>query len=131
MRQTADWLKVLRDEGWTVEEQANQIVVGKNDFENRWVFPYSNILVAGNPRRFAKYKTHSMTDYLLEIVLDHPELFPEIAALPNYQLKTNDSKAELVGLFGKYNNEITKRILSRATKDMIPAMLKENIIDRL
>jgi len=97
----------------------------KNDFDNMWVLPHSNILAAGNPQRFKKYQTHSMTDYLLEIVLDHPELFPEIVELPNYQLKTNNSKAELIELFGKYNNEVTTQILSRASKDMIPANLKE------
>jgi hypothetical protein len=105
--------------------------VGKNNFENRWILPHSNILVAGSPKRFTKYQTHSMTDYLLEIVLDNPHLFPEIAELPNYQLKTNNSKAELIELFGKYNNEVTTHILSKASKDTIPANLKENIVDHL
>ena len=72
-----------------------------------------------------------MTDYLLEIVLDHPELFPEIAQLTNYQIRTNNSKDELTELFGSYNNEVTTQILSRVTKDLIPSALKENIIDHL
>jgi hypothetical protein len=105
--------------------------VGKEDFENIWIFPYSSFLIAGNPTRFTKYQTHSMTDYLLEIVLDYPELFSEIVELTNYQIKTNNSKAELTELFGKYNNEVTRLILSRVTKDLISSTLKENIIDHL
>jgi hypothetical protein len=131
VRQTVDWLRVLRGEGWIVEEQAHQTRVGKNDFENRWVLLHSNIITAGNPRRFAQYQTHSMTDYLLEIVLDHQDLFPEVADLPNYQIRTDNSKMELTNLFGAYNNEVTKQILSKANGEIIPASLTEKIINRL
>ncbi len=63
-----------------------------------------------------------MTDYLLKIVLDNPELFPEIAQLTNYQTKTKNSKAELTELFGKYDNEVTTQILSRGDQGLNPIL---------
>ncbi len=133
INQTKEWLRVLRGEGYTVEEDATQIRVGKNGYENRWVLPYSKILTAGDPQRFPQYQTHSMTDYILEFVLDFSNLFngETVVPLADYRTTATNSKNELTNIFGQYNDRATKRILDKITKETIPRALKENIIDLL
>lgn len=132
VNQTKDWLRVLRDEGYTVEELADRVEVGRNGFGNHWVLPYSNILFAGSPERFQSYQTHSITDYMLEFVLDNRQLFKDMAVPgANFEPTGEKSKDALRNIFGKYNDEITQIIVDKIVMETIPASLKQSIINRL
>jgi energy-coupling factor transporter ATP-binding protein EcfA2 len=125
------WLKTLDNEGWNVQESEQQVIGEHRTSRKKWVIFKSNILKAGNPQRFPKYKKHSITDYLLEVILDHPELASKFAPkldVSGYQLKADSSKEDLEFLCGKYNMDTVKSIVQATSKDMIPNSIKDDII---
>lgn len=128
------WLKSLENEGWRVQEDEQQVIGEHPKSRKRWKMLKANILKAGNPQRFPDYKRHSITDYLLEAILDHPDLFSNLLCEPKisgYQLKAEDSKGELEFLFGKYNMDIVKLIVQTINKDIIPNSIKEDIVNAI
>jgi hypothetical protein len=88
-------------------------------------------LKAGNPYRFPEYTKHSITDYLLEVILDNPQLtsklIPKLEIL-SYMPKEDSSKKELELLFGEYDMNTVKLIVEATSKDMIPNSIKADII---
>ena len=130
----ASWLKLLKDEGWTVQEN-DQEVTGEHHTSGRKLrILKSKILKAGNPQRFPEYERHSMTDYILEMVLDNPKIASEIKPekdLSEYKLTAKNSKDELECLFGKYNMDFVNGLMQYTSKDMIPNSLRNDIISAL
>ena len=125
------WLRSLENEGWNVREVEDQVIGEHSTSGKKWKILKSNILKAGNPQRFPNYKKHSITDYLLEVILDHPELASKIAPkleISGYQLKADSSKEELEFLFGRYDMNTVRLIVQATSKDMIPNSIKDDII---
>jgi len=128
---TISWLRSLENEGWDVKVTEQEIIGEHRTSHKKWKIPKSRILKAGNSQRFSEYKRHSMTDYILEIVLDNPEIASKIGAkkgLSDYKLTAENSKDELQSIFGKYNMELVRLIIDNVSKDMIPGSLGNDII---
>ena len=125
------WLRSLENEGWNIQESEQDVIGEHRTSRKRWKVLKSNILKAGNPERFPKYRKHSITDYILEAILDHPELVSKFAPkmeISGYQLKAENSKDELESLLGRYNMDTLKRIVQATSKNMIPESIKDDII---
>ncbi len=126
------WLRSLESEGWNVRVDEKEIMGEHPTSRTKWKILKSKILKAGDAERFQNYKRHSMTDYLLEMVLDNPDLASKIAPekeLSDYQLIERSSKDELESLFGSYNMDFVRSVIYNSRKDMIPNGLKNDIID--
>ena len=131
MMLVVSWLRSLENEGWNVQEGEEQVIGEHSTSGKKWKILKSNILKAGNPQRFPKYKKHSITDYLLEVVLDHPELTSKLAPIleiSGYQPKANSSKKELESLFGRYDMNTVRLIVQATSKEMIPNSIRDDII---
>lgn len=125
------WLKSLEGEGWNVHEDEQQVIGSHPTSGKTWKILKSNILKAGNIAKFPKYKKHSITDYLLEAILDHPDQTSEFGLkqdISNYELKADSSKEELEFLLGTYNMDSVKRITQAVSKNMIPNSINDDII---
>jgi len=125
------WLRSLENEGWNVREDEKQVIGEHPTSGKKWKILKSNILKAGNPQRFPNYKKHSITDYLLEVVLDHPKLTSKLAPIleiSGYQPKAKSSKKELESLFGRYDMNTVRLIVQATSKEMIPNSIRDDVI---
>lgn len=126
------WLRSLEGEGWNIKEDEQQVTGEHSTSHKQWKIPKESILKAGNAERFPNYRKHSITDYLLEALLDYQELaskFTQKLQTSGYQLKANSSKEELGYLLERYNMDTLTQMLEAIGKDMIPNSIKNDIIN--
>jgi predicted house-cleaning noncanonical NTP pyrophosphatase (MazG superfamily) len=125
------WLRSLEGEGWDVEEDEQQVTGEHVTSHKQWKVMKKDILKAGNVERFPSYTKHSITDYILEAILDNPKLASEFAKskTSGYQMKKNSSKEELGFLLEGYNMEKLAQILQAMEKELVPNSIKRDIIN--
>lgn len=132
LNQVKNYLLTLSKEGFIVEESADNIIVKKSDNGIKWIISKNSIIAAGN-LDLNKYESHSLTDYLLELVVSNPLVYSEIAkkSIDNYEKTSKNSKEEIKSIFGEYTEEVIKKILQPVTKNMIPLKLIKDILEPL
>lgn len=125
------WLTTLGSEGWAINEETNQITGEHSTSGKKWKVLKSRILKAGDRERFPDFKKHSITDYLLQAILDNQELASRLGLtqkVSEYELTGESSKQELELLLKKYNMETVTEITKAMNKQMIPKSINDDII---
>ena len=124
------WIKTLEREGFSIEEDDNEVKLMHETSGKKSAIKKPFILSAGNPVRFPEYEKHSITDYLLEILLDQKEILSELKPIEEIDtvLDAEDSKQVLSNTFGSYNLDTVKAIIGLVNKDKIPESIINDII---
>jgi hypothetical protein len=127
------WIRTLESEGVHIEEDGNEIKLIHRTSGKQSIIKKSNILIAGNSEKFPKFKTYSISDYLLEILLDNPEILSKLETVKgiDYSLEVDKSKQVLLNMLGYYNLEMVKKILQFIEVEKIPKSIQDDILQSL